>query len=207
MKMYLSLQKVASILDFRSRPKKIRLIQGLQIYNIGVPIGSPVNPCVIFLVRWVVLEPSRITIPRTEGQERDIFQYSSPSIPSFSDNIVRPYLGGFDLTAVHAAAIESRQSNNTSSPSFNRPVFNGSSMDMEDASWYDDPSVVCSSLNVDHLVAGHASSNNSNAAHSSGYSSNPLQQNDPTSSRTLVRLNSCQAVERYIECMGDEELP
>ena len=27
---------------------------------IGVAIGSPVNPCVIFLARWVVLEPSRI---------------------------------------------------------------------------------------------------------------------------------------------------
>ena len=38
MKMYLSLQKVASIVDFRSRPKKTRLIQGLQVYNIYIYI-------------------------------------------------------------------------------------------------------------------------------------------------------------------------
>ena len=80
-------------------------------------------------------------------------------------------------------------------------------MDTEDARWYDDPSDVSCIVSVDHPAAEHASSSNSYAAHISGCSSNLLQQNDPTSSRPLVRLNSCQAVERYIECKGDGELP
>ena len=101
-------------------------------------------------------------------------------------------------------------------------VFNGSSMDTEDASWYDDrlvagfptsdrPNAMNVSGNsishVDHHVADHAYSNNINGTHSSGYSSNQLQQNTSNPFRQLVRLNSVQAVNRYIEGVGDEDRP
>ena len=142
---------------------------------------------------------SNASVQQQPSANTDIFEYSGSPIPSFSESSVRPYHGNFDVAAIFHAGRQAFSVPQSVASSHNRPVFNGSAMDNTDARWYDESQQVVEIPSTLPLT---------NAASRIGNSGTIPQQFPPSStSRQLVRFDSNQAVNHYIEQCGNEGMP